>query len=49
MEFLNFFNKVSFFNFIEEENNKSEYCFFTDSDLIDDKNFIFSFLKKKKV
>jgi hypothetical protein len=45
MDFLNYFNKLSFFKIPENDFCLSEYCFFTDSDLIDDKYFICNFIK----
>ena len=45
MDFLKYINNFSFFKLSNNDNFLSEYCFFTDSDLIDDKYFICSFLK----
>ena len=49
MEFMKYFYNLSFFKKVEKECFLTDYCFFTDSDLIDDKYFIYSFLKNKNV
>lgn len=48
MDFLKYINDLSFFKNGENDYFLPDYCFFTDSDLIDDKYFIYNFLKNNK-